>query len=87
MVWTVKTLPFTEHNYMYITGGKCGNDAGSIRSYEAVTLEHALKVQEFQRKATDSEKICGNSPSFEAQHEPTKTIDTSIRHQAYVSHI
>ena len=56
---------------MYTIGSKADDDAGSIWCYKTDTLEHTLKVEEFQKKATDSEKICSNWRSFEAKQRPT----------------
>jgi hypothetical protein len=49
-----------------------------VWSYEVDTLEHVLWAEECQTKATDSEKRGRNSRSFEAEHEPTKTMEASI---------
>ena len=68
---------------MCITGSKPSDNAGTTWSYKRHTFEHTPKIEEFQKKGTDSEKMGRIWRSFEAKHKPARRkepLALDIRH-------
>lgn len=73
MMCTVKLYSSQNTKDTCVIGSKADDDAVSTRRYKIDTLEHTLKVEEYQnKKEIDSEKIGRNWRSFEAKQKPTR---------------